>query len=427
MSIQVTVGRIPGGAKEVVLDSVKTVAEAIRLAEFSADGYEIRVNNVVITDFNHELSDEDLVSLVKNVKGNAGVSLILANVTLPDGTKKKAHITKGSYLVAVKSTISLPGKFSDYVWKVDGKDVVEKDFILNNNCSVIIESANVAAKGEDMPAEKAEEKAPIKKPAKKKAEVKSEEKAADAEEKKETMLIYVTYNGGPEYVLELPRKTRITAVLKDIDANKKWNQFVVTKNGTLVKLAFMELKDGDKITVEDSALVTSNTEEKAPTKKPAKKKVETKPEEKVANAEEKIEKNSEVAEEVKAEDAECCDAPTEAQEAESNVSESVSCETSCKPEPKEDECCGHCKDEDCCGDTESTCKPCACNAATEFSIQEKKDKIAIALDEILRNIEDGYDVKNIYCTKSNATNFESNHNANILSVCIELEKHTSIK
>ena len=420
MSIQVTVGRIPGGAKEVVLDSVKTVAEAIRLAEFSADGYEIRVNNVVITDFNHELSDEDLVSLVKNVKGNAGVSLILVNVTLPDGTKKKAHITKGSYLVAVKSTISLPGKFSDYVWKVDGKDVGEKDFILNNNCSVIIESANVAAKGEDMPAEKAEEKAPIKKPAKKKAEVKSEEKAADTEEKKETMLIYVTYNGGPEYVLELPRKTRITAVLKDIDANKKWNQFVVTKNGTLVKLAFMELKDGDKITVEDSTLVTSDTEEKAPIKKPAKKKAETKPEE-------KIEKNSEVAEEVKAENAECCDAPTEAQEVESNVSESVSCETSCKPEPEEDECCGHCKDEDCCEDAEFTCKPCACNAAIEFSIQEKKDKIAVALDEILRNIEDGYDVKNIYCTKSNATNFESNHNANILSVCIELEKHTSIK
>ena len=107
MSIQVTVGRIPGGAKEIVLDSVKTVAEAIRLAEFSADGYEIRVNNVVTTDFNQELSDDDLVSLVKNVKGNAQSPLILVNVILPDGTEKKTHIIKDSFLRAVKSTLSL--------------------------------------------------------------------------------------------------------------------------------------------------------------------------------------------------------------------------------------------------------------------------------------------------------------------------------
>ena len=242
MSIQVTVGQVPGAVKDVTLDEVVTIAEAIRKAGFSADGYEIRINNVVTTDFNHELENEDIVSLVKNVKGNASATLLSINVTLPGGETKRVLLLKGEFLISLKKSLGLPGKFSDYKWIVAGEEQTNKQYELTRDCNVNIElarateEADITSTGEE----------PTVAPEKKTSEKKTQEKDGS-----ETVMTVKWLDGATTIDMEVRHGMRCSEFLRVAHGpDAKWSDYIVSKNGKLVKLGFMQLKDGDIVTIE---------------------------------------------------------------------------------------------------------------------------------------------------------------------------------
>ena len=67
--ITVRVGRLPGRITEFVLEDGVTVAQALEIAELDPTGYEIRVNGATTAEV-ATLEDEDIVLLVKKIKGN---------------------------------------------------------------------------------------------------------------------------------------------------------------------------------------------------------------------------------------------------------------------------------------------------------------------------------------------------------------------
>lgn len=69
--ITVRVGRLPGQIQEYALNGQRNVAAALQAANMSSTGYEVRVNNVPVTDFTQAVSQGDTVLLVKQIKGNS--------------------------------------------------------------------------------------------------------------------------------------------------------------------------------------------------------------------------------------------------------------------------------------------------------------------------------------------------------------------
>ena len=70
--INVSIGKLPGKIKEVVVGGRKSVEDALAAANIDLDnieGYELRVNNVNKT-LNDILSEGDRVFLVRKIEGN---------------------------------------------------------------------------------------------------------------------------------------------------------------------------------------------------------------------------------------------------------------------------------------------------------------------------------------------------------------------
>lgn len=68
--IMIKIGKLPGTIKEVALNGDRTVAAALEAAEISeTDGYELRVNGNT-AESETELYENDIVLMVKKIKGN---------------------------------------------------------------------------------------------------------------------------------------------------------------------------------------------------------------------------------------------------------------------------------------------------------------------------------------------------------------------
>ena len=211
--ITVTVGKMPGRAVDVSVDSdVLTVATAIDKAGFDVGGqnYELRVNNLQTTDFNYQLQNGDIVTLTQSIKGNA-----MARINL-----KVDDSDSGVYLVepnsSCKELIELAG--SD-IAEEDVKSIVvngkpKKDMpVLHNDDTVIIST-------------------------------------------KELMNVSVKINRGKLIHLQLEQKARITALLETLQELGKldyehltFKQLDIRKDDKKIKFAFAQLKDGDKISI----------------------------------------------------------------------------------------------------------------------------------------------------------------------------------
>ena len=71
MSFKVTVIRVPGAVREVYLDeNTNTVADAIRLANFTVDNGEHVAVNGENTNMSRTLCAGDRIAIVKGAKGN---------------------------------------------------------------------------------------------------------------------------------------------------------------------------------------------------------------------------------------------------------------------------------------------------------------------------------------------------------------------
>jgi hypothetical protein len=66
----VKVGVMPGRVNEVYVEDSATVAQILAVAEVNADGYEVKVDGVKVTDFNTVAGTAGLILLTKQIKGN---------------------------------------------------------------------------------------------------------------------------------------------------------------------------------------------------------------------------------------------------------------------------------------------------------------------------------------------------------------------
>lgn len=245
MSITVTVGKVPGVAKDVTLDGAHTVAEALRIAELgSTDGYELRVNNSKTTDFNQEVYDGDIISVVKSVKGNSDsgdyIAVTVKVDTLPSQT---LFVEKGTYVQGVKSLMGSAVAKEHRCYDADGCELT-KNTELTQDMEIFF-------------------RIPVEEPAKKKATKKKAVEAATSD----TISCTVDFRG-ETHDLVLPKKSRYDAVFNAIGADKKFSDYAITSDNKEVKFAFATVKNGGHIVIVE--LPSAETEAEAPA--PAKKK-----------------------------------------------------------------------------------------------------------------------------------------------------------
>ena len=69
--MKVKVGKIPGRTQVVELNEGATIADALKAADLSVSGYELRLSGTVTEDFNKEVKDGDMVLLAQKIKGNS--------------------------------------------------------------------------------------------------------------------------------------------------------------------------------------------------------------------------------------------------------------------------------------------------------------------------------------------------------------------
>ena len=66
----VKIGVMPGILSEYALEQSTTVADALQMANLSADGYEVKADGSTVTDFNQPIGSSNVILLTKKVKGN---------------------------------------------------------------------------------------------------------------------------------------------------------------------------------------------------------------------------------------------------------------------------------------------------------------------------------------------------------------------
>lgn len=232
MSIKVTVGKIPGVAKEVTLDGAHTIAEALRIADLgSADGYEIRLNNAKTADFNAEVQEGDIVSMVKSVKGNADD---FVSVTVDDANGNNSttlFVEKGTYVQGIKSLLpqTLPIGYEAY--DVDGNKL-ESTYEINDDMVIVF-------KGPEKKKKAAKSIQSEKTPKTKKA---SEKTVCD------TISCTVEYNGKVKDLV-LPKGSRYNAIFKELRLGGVWSDYAVTSDSKLVKFSFATVKNQGHIVI----------------------------------------------------------------------------------------------------------------------------------------------------------------------------------
>lgn len=69
----VRIGQLPGRIQEFAVEAGTTLEQALTIAELNADGFEVKVDGVKVTDFNTSIDGAGLILLSKMVKGNANI------------------------------------------------------------------------------------------------------------------------------------------------------------------------------------------------------------------------------------------------------------------------------------------------------------------------------------------------------------------
>lgn len=71
----VKVGQMPGRLEEYSFEDNTSIAQAIEVAGLNASGFEVRVGGTVITDLNTVVTNGSTILLVKQIKGNAPITV----------------------------------------------------------------------------------------------------------------------------------------------------------------------------------------------------------------------------------------------------------------------------------------------------------------------------------------------------------------
>lgn len=101
-AITVRAGTVPGTLQDVALNSGATVADALRQANLSAEGFQVRVNGES-ADSSRQLQEGDTVLLTRQIKGN---QTVVRAGTVP-GTLASVAVNDGATVADVLSTGNL--------------------------------------------------------------------------------------------------------------------------------------------------------------------------------------------------------------------------------------------------------------------------------------------------------------------------------
>ena len=66
----IKIGVMPGILNEYALEQTTSVAQALEIANLSADGFEVKVDGTTATDFNTPIGSANVILLSKKIKGN---------------------------------------------------------------------------------------------------------------------------------------------------------------------------------------------------------------------------------------------------------------------------------------------------------------------------------------------------------------------
>lgn len=276
MSIKVTVGKIPGRAQEVTLESTLTIAEALRLANISVDSQsELRVNNVKEGNFNAELSNGDIVSVVKNVKGNADIFTISINQkTDKKLSSSQAMVEVGTFISALMGILELKGSFSDYKWIVNDNECSDPMYKLKLTDTIVEVATPVVESAKKVTKTK---KSPVAEPAKKVTKTKKSPVVEPCTED-DTISVTVSINGGKNQTVKVPKAAkgaRYGALFAALKLPGKFADYTWKANGKNVSYGFLTIKTDGFVEISGgpSSLVTASdaepVEKVAKTKKSA--------------------------------------------------------------------------------------------------------------------------------------------------------------
>lgn len=131
MEKMIKIGVMPGRIQEVVCENGATIRELLVISDLDSTGYEIKVDGSVVS-LDHQIGDNDnLVLLVKQIKGNAGV----IKVGIMPGRIQEVAFTDGMSINDVLEVAGLDK--AGYEIKVDG-NVVNGDYQIDERDNLIL-------------------------------------------------------------------------------------------------------------------------------------------------------------------------------------------------------------------------------------------------------------------------------------------------
>ena len=126
------VGVMPGRIQEVAVNTGMTLREVIQLAELDANGYEVKVDGTVKSLESAVTENDNLVLLVKQIKGNADGVI---KIGVMPGRIQEIAVAQGTTVSEVIQLAELDS--SGYEIKVDGT-VVGLDYTVKSSDNLIL-------------------------------------------------------------------------------------------------------------------------------------------------------------------------------------------------------------------------------------------------------------------------------------------------
>lgn len=133
MEKMIRVGMMPGRINEFAVTSDMSIGEVLELADLNPNGYDVKVDGNLVTDFNVAVGDANLILLAKQVKGNSDK---IVRVGMMPGRINEYAITVGTPISEVLEMADLNP--TGYDVKVDGNLVTNLSTPIDENTNLIL-------------------------------------------------------------------------------------------------------------------------------------------------------------------------------------------------------------------------------------------------------------------------------------------------
>ena len=130
--LNVKIGTMPGRINEYALEDGAKVKEALEVAGLTSSGYQIKVNGNEATE-DTQLSPDDLVLLVKQIKGNAELTVKVG--TMP-GRINEYIVNDGAKVSDVLQIAELSA--SGYQIKINGNEATEDTLLQDSDLILLV-------------------------------------------------------------------------------------------------------------------------------------------------------------------------------------------------------------------------------------------------------------------------------------------------